>query len=289
MNGIRRASVIKLRLFQLMVSSLCFFFFFLRWCILKLCSLWFWWDICVSRHCVQGRLHNFVLCEIGWTKNMGRRYSRSPSPRGYSRRSYRSPSPRGRYRSRERDLPTSLLVRNLRHDCRPEDLRIRFGEFGPVKDIYLPRDYYTGEPRGFGFVQFVDPDDAAEAKYQMDGQVLLGRELTVVYAEENRKNPSEMRARERSSRRRSSTRYSRSPRYGRSYSPSPRYRQSYSRSPTPDYYSPSTRGRGRRNYSRSISPGNRRYGERSNSRSPYGSRSRSWSVQKRLVILLFAR
>lgn len=53
------------------------------------------------------------------------------------------------------------------------------------------------EPRGFGFVQFLDPEDAAEAKYQMDGQILLGRELTVVFAEENRKKPSDMRARER--------------------------------------------------------------------------------------------
>ena len=53
------------------------------------------------------------------------------------------------------------------------------------------------EPRGFGFVQYVDPNDAAEAKYQMDGQILLGRELTVVFAEENRKKPAEMRARER--------------------------------------------------------------------------------------------
>lgn len=28
--------------------------------------------------------------------------------------------------------------------CRPEDLRGPFGQFGPLKDIYLPRDYYTG-------------------------------------------------------------------------------------------------------------------------------------------------
>ncbi|OVA06341.1 hypothetical protein BVC80_8883g4 [Macleaya cordata] len=47
-----------------------------------------------------------------------RSYSLSPSPpRGYGRRG-RSPSPRGRYGGRSRDLPTSLLVRNLRHDCR---------------------------------------------------------------------------------------------------------------------------------------------------------------------------
>lgn len=53
------------------------------------------------------------------------------------------------------------------------------------------------EPRGFGFVQYVDASDAAEAKYHMDRQILLGREMTVVFAEENRKRPADMRARER--------------------------------------------------------------------------------------------
>lgn len=57
--------------------------------------------------------------------------------------------------------------------------------------------YGNRDPRGFGFIQYVDPDDAADAKYHMDGQILLGRELTVVFAEENRKKPAEMRARER--------------------------------------------------------------------------------------------
>ncbi|KAF9680751.1 hypothetical protein SADUNF_Sadunf06G0154100 [Salix dunnii] len=126
----------------------------------------------------------------------GRSYDYSPSPpRGYGRR-HRSPSPKGRYGGRGRDLPTSLLVRNLRHDCRPEDLRRLFGHFGPLKDIYLPRDYYTGEPRGFGFVQYLESADAADAKHHMDGEILLGRELTVVFAEENRKKPAEMRQRD---------------------------------------------------------------------------------------------
>ncbi|KAK9079187.1 hypothetical protein SSX86_000857 [Deinandra increscens subsp. villosa] len=228
----------------------------------------------------------------------GRSYSYSPSPPRYRSRSYRSPSPRGRYGGRARDLPTSLLVRNLGRGCRTEDLRGPFGEFGPLKDVYLPCDYYTGEPRGFGFVQYIDPDDAADAKYHMDGTILLGRELTVVFAEENRKKPSEMRARERSrglsyDRRGSSSRYSRSPGRGRSYrysrspvrgrsyhrspgyySPSPRrgsYSRSYHRSPS--YYSPSPR---RGSYSRSISPRDGKYRER-RSRSPYGSVSRSRS------------
>jgi len=53
------------------------------------------------------------------------------------------------------------------------------------------------EPRGFGFAQYYDPDDAADAKYFMDGQVVFGRQITVVFAEENRKKPQEMRARDR--------------------------------------------------------------------------------------------
>ncbi|XP_047313645.1 serine/arginine-rich SC35-like splicing factor SCL30A isoform X1 [Impatiens glandulifera] len=220
----------------------------------------------------------------------GRSYSPSPPrgspPRGYGRRG-RSPSPRGPSpRGRDSDLPTSLLVRNLRHDCRQEDLRRPFGQFGPLKDIYLPRNYYSGEARGFGFVQFVDPFDAAEAKSYMDGQTLLGRQLTVLFAEENRKKPGEMRHRERGSRGRGNDRrrspprrYSRSPPRRYSRSPPRRYSRSpprrYSRSPPPpsrnnnrsrsrsaDYYSPSPR--------RSGSPQERRYNkeERSISRSP---------------------
>uniref|UniRef100_A0A0D3BTS8 Uncharacterized protein n=1 Tax=Brassica oleracea var. oleracea TaxID=109376 RepID=A0A0D3BTS8_BRAOL len=48
----------------------------------------------------------------------GMSYTPSP-PRGYGRRGRTSPSPRGgRDGGRSADLPTSFLVRNLRHDCR---------------------------------------------------------------------------------------------------------------------------------------------------------------------------
>lgn len=49
------------------------------------------------------------------------------------------------------------------------------------------------EPRGFGFVKFRNGEDAAEAKQQLNHQVIGGREITIVYAEENRKTPQEMR------------------------------------------------------------------------------------------------
>ncbi|XP_027163257.1 serine/arginine-rich SC35-like splicing factor SCL30 [Coffea eugenioides] len=191
-----------------------------------------------------------------------RRYSSpyySPPRRGYGGRP-RSPLRRGyggeRGRRKEQNHG-SLLVRNIPLDCRPEELRVPFERFGLVRDVYLPKDYYTGEPRGFAFVQFVDPYEAAEAQYQMNGQIFAGREISVVVAAETRKRPEEMRRKARTGgpvgyggRRSSyyghsrSRSRSRSPRYAsgsrgryrsRSYSPAARGRNDYSISPPRRY------------------------------------------------------
>lgn len=53
------------------------------------------------------------------------------------------------------------------------------------------------EPRGFAFVQFVDPYEAAEAQHHMNGKRFAGREISVVLAAESRKRPEEMRQRHR--------------------------------------------------------------------------------------------
>ncbi|KAI5068198.1 hypothetical protein GOP47_0016543 [Adiantum capillus-veneris] len=191
-----------------------------------------------------------------------RRRSPSYSP---PRRGYRSP-PRGRF-GRHRDPPCGLLVRNIPKDSRPEEIRIQFERYGRIRDVYLPKDFHTGEPRGFGFVQFLDPYDAAEAKVQMDRQIFKGREISVVFAEENRKRPEEMRVKERSRGRMSYGGYRRSPYRGRSMSRSPRSR---SRSPRS--------GR----HSRSYNTSSRRHRHASYSPSPYrSSRSRSPSPDAR--------
>jgi len=87
------------------------------------------------------------------------------------------------------------------------------------------------EPRGFGFVKFRNPDDAFEAKQHMNHKIIGGREITIVFAEENRKNPQEMRKTARVSGRYMGSRRRLSP----SRSPRKRY-QSYSRSPSPVRY-----------------------------------------------------
>ncbi|KAI4994028.1 hypothetical protein ZWY2020_008341 [Hordeum vulgare] len=79
----------------------------------------------------------------------------------------------------------------------PEDLRVPLERFGPVRDVYLPKDYYTREPRGFAFVEFVDPYDASDAQYHLNRTLFFGREITNVVAAESRKRPDDMRIRER--------------------------------------------------------------------------------------------
>ncbi|KAH1211977.1 Serine/arginine-rich SC35-like splicing factor SCL30 [Glycine max] len=154
---------------------------------------------------------------------------------------------------RRRDSNGSLLVRNIPLDCRPEELRVPFERFGPVRDVYIPKDYYSGEPRGFAFVQFVDPYDASEAQYHMNRQIFAGREISVVVAEETRKRPEEMR--HRTSRFRGPASYGgrRSSHYGRSRS------RSITRSRSPPYHSGSrNRYRSRQDSLKSYSPAPRR-------------------------------
>ncbi|KAK6911486.1 RNA recognition motif domain [Dillenia turbinata] len=162
----------------------------------------------------------------------------------------------------------------------PEDLRKPFERYGPVKDVYLPKDYHTGEPRGFGFVKFRNPKDAAEAKDHLNHKIIGGREIAIVFAEENRKTPQEMRrvARMSGSYRGSYRRRSppRSPRrryrsYSRSQSPA-RYHSREKDHKARDYYSPSHS----RSISRSASPNDdRTYKSSRKSTSPMRKRQSS--------------
>lgn len=71
---------------------------------------------------------------------------------------------------------------NLTYRTTPEDLRRVFERCGEVGDIYIPRDRFSRESRGFAFVRFYDKRDAEDALEAMDGRMLDGRELRVQMA-----------------------------------------------------------------------------------------------------------
>jgi RNA recognition motif-containing protein len=70
-----------------------------------------------------------------------------------------------------------------------------FGRMGEVRDIYIPRDFHSQQPKGFAFIEYATPEMAREARDEMDRFLMKGRELEVVYAQEKRKTPNEMRGR----------------------------------------------------------------------------------------------
>lgn len=94
--------------------------------------------------------------------------------------------------------PLSLLVRNLRYTTSPDRVRRFFEQFGDVRDVYLPLDYYTKLPRGFGFVEFTRDEDAENALQALSRHATLdGAEISVTVAQQGRKSPDSMRRRER--------------------------------------------------------------------------------------------
>ena len=46
-------------------------------------------------------------------------------------------------------------------------------------------------------MEFINPSDASEAQYQMNGRIFGGREITVIAATESRKRPEDMSKRSR--------------------------------------------------------------------------------------------
>jgi len=47
----------------------------------------------------------------------------------------------------------SLKVDNLTYRTNVDDLKRVFSKYGEIGDIYIPRDAYTMESRGFAFVR----------------------------------------------------------------------------------------------------------------------------------------
>ena len=73
----------------------------------------------------------------------------------------------------------NVYVGGLADEVTEAALHAAFVPFGEVRDVKLPLDHSSGRHRGFGFVEFAEEGDAAEAIFNMHNGELLGRTLTV--------------------------------------------------------------------------------------------------------------
>ncbi len=73
----------------------------------------------------------------------------------------------------------NIYVGNLSSETTEDELRQAFEAFGQVESVNLIKDRFTGESRGFGFVEMPSKDEAQKAIDEMNGTDLKGRTLNV--------------------------------------------------------------------------------------------------------------
>ena len=72
-----------------------------------------------------------------------------------------------------------IYVGNLSYDVTDDDLRQAFAAFGQVETANVIKDKFSGESKGFGFVEMPSKEEAAAAMAGMNGKDLKGKSLNV--------------------------------------------------------------------------------------------------------------
>jgi cold-inducible RNA-binding protein len=73
----------------------------------------------------------------------------------------------------------NIYVGNLSQDVTEDDLRQAFEAFGEVDSVNIIKDRFTGESRGFGFVEMSTKSEAEAAITGLNGQDVKGRAVNV--------------------------------------------------------------------------------------------------------------
>ena len=73
----------------------------------------------------------------------------------------------------------NIYVGNFSRDVSEEDLRGAFEAFGQVASVSIIKDKFSGESRGFGFVEMAGRTEAQAAIAGLNGKELKGRTLNV--------------------------------------------------------------------------------------------------------------
>jgi RNA recognition motif-containing protein len=72
-----------------------------------------------------------------------------------------------------------IYVGNLSNNVTEENLRQAFEAFGQVSSATIVKDKYSGQSRGFGFVEMLEQSQAQAAIQNLNGKELLGQQMNV--------------------------------------------------------------------------------------------------------------
>jgi RNA recognition motif-containing protein len=84
----------------------------------------------------------------------------------------------------------NMYVGNLAYSVTEDDLKSAFSEFGEVESVNIIKDKYSGQSKGFGFVEMPDNSEADKAIKALNGTDLKGRDIKVNQAKPRGDRPS---------------------------------------------------------------------------------------------------
>ena len=73
----------------------------------------------------------------------------------------------------------NIYVGNLPTEATEDELKQAFARFGQVTTVSIIRDKFTRQPRGFGFVEMSNKEEAKAAIAGLNGQPMHGKSLNV--------------------------------------------------------------------------------------------------------------
>lgn len=71
-----------------------------------------------------------------------------------------------------------FFIGNLPHDMTENDLRTAFQQYGNVSALTIPKDLFTGEPKGLAFIT-VEPERRENKILNIDRVVVKGKVLNI--------------------------------------------------------------------------------------------------------------
>lgn len=85
-------------------------------------------------------------------------------------------------------MPSKLYVGNLAYSVSNGDLEQLFSQAGQVQSATVIMDKFSGQSKGFGFVEMSNSDEASKAIAQFNDSELKGRNIKVNEAKPRESN-----------------------------------------------------------------------------------------------------
>jgi RNA recognition motif-containing protein len=80
----------------------------------------------------------------------------------------------------------NIYVGQLPYATTADDLRTKFAEFGEIASLNLITDKFSGQSKGFAFVEMPNNSEADKAIKALNKSMFQGREIKVNQAEQRR-------------------------------------------------------------------------------------------------------